>query len=57
MHSQPNLTVWNWLMFNGDDFIQYEIPNRTESGSNEPPLTSRSYRFQADLFELDDVPF
>ena len=57
MHSQPNLTVWNWLMFNGDDFIQYEIPNRTESWSNEPPLTSRSYRFQADLFELDDVPF
>lgn len=57
MHSQPNLTVWDWLMVNSDDFTQYEIPNGAEYGLNESLLTSRSYRYQPDLFELEDVPF
>jgi hypothetical protein len=57
MHSQPNLTVWDWLMVNSDDFTQYEIPNGAEYGANESLLTSKSDRFQPDPFELEDVPF
>ena len=58
MHSHPNFTDWDWLMFGSFDSIDYRIPNDFYDESDEQlPDHSKTDTYKSDYIELADVPF